>query len=199
MWTGIASPDAGLSPKLVPMLAFGTAFVFGWLLHRRSELLSVLKQRWVLHLAVAGVLTGLSLWLVELESGAAAVKLVYAASFTLAAWNWIFGIVGAALRFCSAESSVRRYLADASYWMYLAHLPLVFALQMIVRDWPVHWSIKFPLVVGTAVALLLLSYHYVVRSTYIGEILNGRRYTRGHAARATSATPIAAGTSDAYR
>src|SRR3970282_87335 len=115
------------------------------------------------------------------------IKLAYAASYAFAFWNWVFGLIGAALRFFSGESAVRRYIADSSYWMYLAHLPVVFALQMMVLDWPVHWSIKFPLIVGVAVALLLSSYHYFVRPTYIGEILNRRRYMRGR----TSASPIA--------
>src|SRR5690606_13999265 len=43
-------------------------------------------------------------------------------------------------------------------------------------DWDLHWSIKFPLIVVTAVGLLLLSYHYLVRNTYFGEILNGLRH-----------------------
>jgi ABC-type multidrug transport system ATPase subunit len=72
--------------------------------------------------------------------------------------------------------------------MYLAHLPVVFALQMIVLDWQVHWSVKFPLIVGLAVALLLSSYHYLVRNTYIGEILNGRRYPRMRAPALPTAT-----------
>jgi ABC-type multidrug transport system ATPase subunit len=75
--------------------------------------------------------------------------------------------------------------------MYLAHLPVVFALQLTVLDWPLHWSIKFPLIVGAAVALLLLSYHYFVRNTYIGEILNGRKYKRQ-----PSAAPILAHTGE---
>jgi len=191
MWSGIPTPDIGLSPQAPAMIGFGTAFVFGWLLHRQSELLSVWKRRWVTHLALAVAFTGSSLWLVERAPDPMAVepyiKLAYAASYAFAVWNWVFGLIGAALRFFSGESAVRRYIADSSYWMYLAHLPVVFALQMMVLDWPVHWSIKFPLIVGVAVALLLSSYHYFVRPTYIGEILNGRRYMRGR----TSASPIA--------
>ncbi|MBC7983191.1 MAG: hypothetical protein H7Y02_04975, partial [Candidatus Obscuribacterales bacterium] len=72
----------------------------------------------------------------------------------------------------------RRYLADASYWMYIMHLPLVVALQALMMQWPLHWSIKYALILSITFALLLLSYHYWVRPTYIGEVLNGRRYPR---------------------
>jgi ABC-type multidrug transport system ATPase subunit len=71
-----------------------------------------------------------------------------------------------------------RYVADASYWIYLVHLPLVAALQVWVGDWPLHWSVKYPLIVLTALALLLLSYHWLVRDTPVGQLLNGRRHPR---------------------
>jgi len=197
LFGGIGTPDTGFTPQLPAMIGFGTAFGFGWLLHRQSELLSVWKQRWAMHLTVAAAFTAGSFWICgrvpDPFAVEPAVKLGYAGFYTFAIWNWIFGLVGAAQRFCAAESPVRRYLADSSYWMYLAHLPLVFALQMIVRTWSLHWSIKFPLVVAVSVALLLLSYHYLVRSTYIGEILNGRRYARAHASsRGSMACPDAA-------
>jgi ABC-type multidrug transport system ATPase subunit/peptidoglycan/LPS O-acetylase OafA/YrhL len=180
MWSGIASPDTGLTPQLPAMIGFGTAFVFGWLLHRQSDLLNVWKQRWIMHLALAAAFTALSLWIVGRETNpfavAPAIELAYAASYTFAIWNWVFGLTGAALRFFSGKSAVRRYIADSSYWVYLAHLPVVFGLQMVVLKWNLHWGIKFPLIVGAALALLLLSYHYLVRNTYIGEILNGRRH-----------------------
>jgi peptidoglycan/LPS O-acetylase OafA/YrhL len=181
MWSGIPTPDSGLTPQLPAMIGFGTAFVFGWLLHRQNELLNVWKQRWALHLVGAIALTAASMWLVNQAPNPfdvdSSIKLAYVACYTLASWNWVLGLIGTALRFFSNDSPVRRYIADASYWMYLAHLPLVFALQMIVLKWNLHWSIKFPLIVGVAVAILLVSYHYLVRNTYLGEILNGRRYS----------------------
>jgi glucan biosynthesis protein C len=73
---------------------------------------------------------------------------------------------------------VRRYLADSSYWLYLAHLPIVFFLQAALALVPWHWTIKFPLILAIALTVLLASYHYLVRPTWIGQILNGRKYPR---------------------
>ena len=56
--------------------------------------------------------------------------------FGVAVWGWVFGLTGAALRFLSNYSAMRRYIADASYWIYLAHLPVVAALQVWVGHWP---------------------------------------------------------------
>jgi hypothetical protein len=44
--------------------------------------------------------------------------------------------------------------------------------------WPVHWSVKFTLNVTVTMVVLLASYHYLVRGTFVGQFLNGRRYPR---------------------
>lgn len=105
-------------------------------------------------------------------------KLAFAATYALAIWTWVFGLVGAATRFLTETRPSIRYLADASYWIYLAHLPVVFALQLAVLQWQLHWSVKFPLIVGTALGILLLSYHFCVRRTFIGRVLGGGRLTQ---------------------
>jgi peptidoglycan/LPS O-acetylase OafA/YrhL len=87
-------------------------------------------------------------------------------------------MIGLALRFLSGFSASRRYLADASYWLYLIHLPILMALQVAVSqlDWP--WPIKFAGILGLALPLMLASYHLLVRFSFIGMVLNGRRLRR---------------------
>jgi hypothetical protein len=41
--------------------------------------------------------------------------------------------------------------------------------------WNLHWSLKFPLLMAVTFGLLLVSYRYLVRNTWIGKALNGRR------------------------
>ena len=71
------------------------------------------------------------------------------------------------------------YLADASYWIYLIHLPVVMAIQVVMSrlHWP--WLVEFALTLSIAMALLLASYDLLVRNTFIGARLNGRRKPRG--------------------
>jgi glucan biosynthesis protein C len=66
-------------------------------------------------------------------------------------------------------------VADASYWMYLIHLPLVLWLQIGVAELPFHWSLKWAGIVVLTVGFSLLSYQWFVRTTWIGRILNGSR------------------------
>jgi glucan biosynthesis protein C len=180
-WSGIPTPDVGLTPKLPALVAYGSPFVFGWLLHRQTPLLAKFEQRWLLHLALAIILSAAAWRIVGAPMPLMApvpepIKLAYALLYAVAGWMWMFAVVGIALKFFAAASRVTRYLADASYWMYLVHLPLVLALQTSMMNWDLHWIVKFPLLMAVTFAILLLSYHYLVRNTFIGTYLNGRRY-----------------------
>jgi ABC-type multidrug transport system ATPase subunit/peptidoglycan/LPS O-acetylase OafA/YrhL len=187
-WFGVPTPDTGLMPQLPALLAFGASFAVGWLLHRQAALLQQLASQWRGNLALAVALTIACVSIVgpvpkladaTAFDGGVMLRFAYAAAYTLAAGYWSLGLLGAALRFFAQASAVRRYLADASYWLYLVHLPVVFALQVLVAKLPWHWSVKFPLVVVLALALLLTSYHWLVRPTVLGEVLNGRKIRRG--------------------
>jgi glucan biosynthesis protein C len=83
------------------------------------------------------------------------------------------GLVGLFHRWCTRERPAVRLLADASYWMYLVHLPLVIAGQGMVRDLPWPSAVKFLLLTLAVTSILLVSYRLVVRDTWIGRLLNG--------------------------
>jgi glucans biosynthesis protein C len=187
MWFGITTPDSSLVPNAGAAIAFGTAFSFGWLLHRQRGLLEVWKRRWLLNLGLAVVFTatGLSIaGIVPVLKPAAHDwrTAVYAVCYTFGVWTWTFAVIGMALRFLSSHSAVRRYIADSSYWLYLIHIPIVMALQVAVSQLPWPWWIKFPLILGVAFPLMFASYQVFVRYSFIGAILNGRRESRSNEA-----------------
>ncbi len=93
-------------------------------------------------------------------------------------WMMSAAMMGLFRRFVAQEHGWIRYLSDASYWMYLAHLPLVLAAQVMVRDWALPSGVKFTLICGGVFAVLLVSYEYLVRYTWIGALLNGRKVRR---------------------
>ena len=180
MWFGVPTPDSSLVPNLAAAVAYFSAFGFGWLLHRRVDRLAALRKNWPINLAlgaafsIAGLaITGPAPLLAASTPGLA--KAAFAATYALAQWSWAFALIGLALRFLDAYSATRRYIADASYWIYLVHLPLIMALQVAVSQlaWP--WPVKFALILGVAFPLMLGSYQLFVRRTLIGAILNGRR------------------------
>lgn len=184
MWFGVPTPDQSLYPNLAALASGGSGFVFGWLLQRQTTLLSALVRFWWLHLLIALASTIFCLNSVGLTpSFEPAPKnlqtLAFAYSYCIGAWSWAFAIIGVACRFLSNYSPVRRTIADASYWVYIVHLPIVMALQVALSlvKWPV-W-LEYPLALGIGLALMFGSYLLIVRGRWIGTLLNGKRQTLG--------------------
>jgi peptidoglycan/LPS O-acetylase OafA/YrhL len=68
-------------------------------------------------------------------------------------------------------NAVLRYLSDASYWTYIVHLPILFAIQYRLLDVELPWGVKFAASVVATFGLCLLSYHVLVRRTLVGDLL----------------------------
>jgi glucan biosynthesis protein C len=66
-------------------------------------------------------------------------------------------------------------MPDAPYWLYLVHIPPIMALQVLVAPLARPALVKFPVVLGVAFPLMLATYQLLVRHSFIGAILNGRR------------------------
>ena len=94
---------------------------------------------------------------------------------TCYAWLMSFGCMGMFRALLRRENRTLRYLSDASYWFYLAHLPLVILAQAWVRDWPLPALLKFLIITLPLTAFLLVSYDKLVRYTWLGTLLNGKR------------------------
>ena len=183
MWFGIPAPDKNFIPDQPALAGYGAAFVAGWLLHARPDLIGEIERRWLPNMVMAGgLLCGAALIggqkSIDHNQPWGGPDLAAACVYSAAVFAATFAVVGAAHRFVSGQSAWRRYLADASYWIYLVHLPLVMGLQIAVSqlDWPA-W-IKLIVILGAAVPMLLISYELFVRDTVIGTMLNGRRRAR---------------------
>ena len=176
----VPTPDEGLVPDTAALVGFGAAFGLGFLLDRRRDLLDRIAAWSPLYL-VAAVVSGVAAWV--LAGGAnitpmvepTADKALAAAVVAFAVYASALAAMGLCLKFLSGFSAVRRYLADASYWVYILHLPLVMLAQVWVQDWPGHWLLKLAGVTVGVFALCLVSYELMIRHSFMGRWLNGRR------------------------
>lgn len=159
-------------------------FAFGWLIHRQADLVSEFGRG----LVGRGVLAALALpvpllFLDRLARTGALEPLwhrglaVYA--LALLSWLLVFVFVGLFVRYLSRPRPWVRYLADASYWCYIVHLPVVIVFQILVAEptWP--GPIKYALVMAATLAVCLGTYHAFVRTTVLGSVLHGRRIRPG--------------------
>lgn len=179
VWFGVRSPDTGLLPNTPALVTFPFAFALGWVMQRQMGLLDQLKRVWTLNLglAVLGVvgcfvLAGVTPDLMQVLSPLE--KAGFGLAYGVAMWGFIFGFIGLFQTLMNRPSRVWRYLADSSYWVYLMHLPLVIALQIWMFDWALPAEVKVLLILGISLPILLISYHLLVRGTFIGWMLNGR-------------------------
>ena len=110
----------------------------------------------------------------------------------LFAWLSIFGCLGFCLKRFTTEVSIVKYLADASYWIYLVHLPVVALAQLALYKMPLAPGLKFVLVVGTTLVLGGASYHALVRYTWVGSWLNGSQKRKACTGRSDSSEAFVA-------
>ncbi len=175
--------DGSLLPPLRLLLAYGVFFVFGWLEHGRGGSFGHLRDRCLARLGGGLFFHTLYLAVVVPYIGMAPVEAPFAhgagmALLAASMWLFVLGFLGLFRRLLDAPSPGWRYLSDASYWMYLVHLPLTVALPPLQAGWNAPGPIKFGIALGAAFAVTLVTYHYGVRATWVGKRLNGRRYPR---------------------
>lgn len=97
---------------------------------------------------------------------------------SLFAWAMSFASIGMFRALLTCENRTIRYLSDSAYWLYLTHLPLCIAGQAVISQWKAPVWIKLPLFSLALTAFLLLTYHFLVRYSWIGRLLNGPRNRR---------------------
>jgi len=183
---GIPTPDHGFLPNIIATRSYALAFLLGWLLQRQPGLLDMIRRDWFgygLAAAIASVLLLLqikpALFLAPAPAFAHPVQL--AVLYAIAAWCWTIGLIGVGLRFLSEAHPVVRYVSDASYWIYITHLPVVMAMQVLVYRLQAPALAKFGVVTVGSFLILFASYHLLVRHSWVGAWLNGRKVPWGRA------------------
>ncbi len=173
----VFGPDTSLSflPNFIVLGYYGCFFGFGALVHDRHKKDGQALIDWV-GTGWAGQLLLASLVLFPvgriLIGDAWLVSSLLQVTF---AWTMSFGLIGLALHHLSTPSFKVRWISDASYWMYLMHLPIIFLSQGIVSHLPINALVTFTLVVIAVTSVMLISYRYLVRYTFVGKLLNGSR------------------------
>jgi peptidoglycan/LPS O-acetylase OafA/YrhL len=174
------SSDSFLPPMRI-LIAYGVFFLFGWLLYNRHMLLPTFRQHVWTNIVVGALCFGVYVFCVGRAftlGPTVGLHILAVGSLAVATWFFIYGFLGLVLRYLEKPIPLARYLADASYWMYLVHLPLTITLPALLSSMAAPTFVKFCVVLGTTTLLTIVTYHYWVRATVVGAVLNGRRYPR---------------------
>jgi len=179
---GVLGTSLGFVPDLPLLGVYFAFFGFGWLLYAARDCLPLLQERLVvkglLLLVLIAVRTAILAQGERLfaEPGFSPWLVASAATGMGAAWMGFSFWAGLFLRYFDQPSVQLRYLTDASYAVYLVHLPLVYLTAGWIAPWQVSAALKLSVVLVVVATLSLVFYASCVRRTFIGQGLNGRRY-----------------------
>lgn len=171
-------------PDWWPVVFYGSFFATGWqLFGRESRLHGWQPYRW--HLLIMSVLLYVLYYQIMPVLDLSAVEPQVS---SIQGRDWLLSILTAYLsvfltlisllfgqQLLSKQSSLLRFIADSSYWVYLVHLPIVLFLQTLLIPLETTWLLKLSMViVGTMIACLS-TYVVFVRYTPLGWLLHGKR------------------------
>lgn len=190
LWTAMTTltllpmPHPGLeaSPLLLPdprsLAAYGVFFAFGWLLFHGRHRLDTLSERWSLKplLSLLAMVIAWQLTVYAAGPGSPVLHVADRVAVAFVIWVLVLAAIGCFIRFARRENARMRYLSDASYWIYLVHLPVVIWSAAMMARIPAFAFVKFAIVLAVTTAVCIGTYHGFVRRTFIGEFLNGRKF-----------------------
>jgi len=168
-----------IKPLPEALAYYGFFFVVGYLFHGQRGFVQGLSRHVAASAIAAAILFPASLYASHLEytqgSGFHALAVPLHAACT---WALIYLAIGAALRYLDRPDPWIVYTSNASYWVFLLHLPVVciVAFALVPCDLPAEF--KFLVVGGVTTVACFVTYHYWVQGTWVSAFLNGKRFNQ---------------------
>ncbi len=180
---GLFIPDGSFIPNPLELLHNGSYFAFGCFFFYQREILFEHYQRYcwryfsasMLLIVVALVPATMSL---QGKFAPGYDRIIPAFTYNILGWIGSFALIGMFMRYSSRHNKVLSYLADSSYWVYLVHLFGTVGFGILLYNAPLPLFAKILINISLTSAACLLSYHLLVRYTWIGKLLNGKRHQR---------------------
>ena len=170
--------DNTIIPNVFRLLHYTYFFSIGACIGNIREPKRLLVRHGRFYLAASVVVFALMLPLLLAHAAAPLVgwkRLAFCGLAALFPWLTVFGSLGVLLGLVQSRGAAMRFLTEASFWVYIVHVPIVAFGQLVLLGvtWPT--PVKFLVVSAVAIISSLLSYEYAVRRSLIGEIINGAR------------------------
>lgn len=180
-WRAPAVVAQSLVPNPEAFAFYTVFFVFGWLLYRNIGLLPKIESGpgWKLLLGTAFAVLGYYLYSRRTQTlDPASFRVPVLIAGAMATWLTLFGFWGLFARLFARERFWLRYLADASYWIFLIHVPFLSLASVSLAQTELPIVLRLMLAVAFSIGASLATYALFVRHTAIGRLLNGPRPKR---------------------
>ena len=170
-----------LMPEIPSFIHYFCFFLIGFFVNNSEKLLSSLKK-YANKILMIGIVFGVfsiipQLWFTKTDlSYYTYIKSLAIILSCTAIYFLTIGIWGYFSKLEIKDNKILRYLTDSSYWVYLSNMPLVAIFHILFIPLQIPIYVKFILSFTGALTLSFLTYEFLVRYTYIGGILNKRRF-----------------------
>jgi glucans biosynthesis protein C len=182
---GIPAPESFI-PQFWPFLFYGLFYWTGWRLFGREAYLAPLGP-WIGGIAVISLALFVPYYMLLPKLDPSIFETGEMKHLSLP-WKFVEGVLTVYLaalltllalltgqRYLSRRSPVLRLVSDASYWIYLLHLPVAIFLQTILAETSLVLALKLLITLGGTFLFCFATYLVFVRYTPIGWMLNGKR------------------------
>ncbi len=181
MGSSMVEVSVYLTPDLNTFIFHFFFYIVGWILFKSKHLLdTIIEYDWISVILAIIIATIQGLITQNWDSETMMSKYLNSELIMLSnafiVWLFTFGITGLFIRYGSKHSIRMRYISDSSYWVYLIHLPLTAIIPAFVWKLPFPAIVKFIIVLSLTTFMCFTTYHYLVRNTFIGKFLNGRKH-----------------------
>lgn len=167
---------ADLTTGLLLQVLLFMLFGFGVVLYAQRDFLGTWSRNAWRQVILAVALLPFAFWgarrtLLSEPQWDVTARLVGASTAALMLWLLLSGLMGLFIRYLDRPNQIYRYLSDASYSLYLLHLPMVVWVGGLVAGTALPAGIKYLLTLVVSIPALLLIYHYAIRSSGLAAVL----------------------------
>lgn len=177
----VAVNDPLLIPGIANLCYYGVFFAAGYLLFYTKGILQTFRE----NTGTFGILAifmfiwfAIPAWMIGSGSTSIAVAALAKIFSAISTWCFIYFLCGFFLNNFNRDTERTRLLSQSAYWIYLLHMPVVLFVGIGLMNLPIDLGPVLKLVLNVVItsAVCLASYKLFVRGTWLGQLLNGRRY-----------------------
>ncbi|GAA6134534.1 hypothetical protein NBRC116188_13230 [Oceaniserpentilla sp. 4NH20-0058] len=175
------------TPEIWGILFFGMFFAYGYILFSSSRLLDYFDRSWPILFITALVISAPMLYMFPAISfdpnripfefiqpdWNIRIPLILCIAYVATLMS-VVGLV-VAKKILNGNNGFMRYMSDASYWIYIVHVPILLMIQFWLLDQEGGAAYKFLFSSFSTLLICLISYVLLVRWSPIGWLLNGKR------------------------
>lgn len=147
----------GFAIDPINLVYFGSFFAWGWLVAARPSALPAMARGAPLYLvAAAALIAAVVPTLLTLRDHVdLPPPLTATAAAAIGSWALVLALIGGCQRWLAAPPRFLIRLADASLWIYVAHFPIVIALQLVTSQLVGPGPVEYVAIVTVALAVSL--------------------------------------------